>query len=95
MALDFAAGCFGGKTIQKNSTKRLILRQKSLLRGIMETIKSILKFFIILGAAGVLVGYPFDTVKVRIQTQNVKNRNVLYTGTFQCLSKLIKNEGVS
>ena len=46
------------------------------------------------GASGILVGYPFDTVKVRIQTQDM-SRGPQYTGTFQCLSKIIKTEGVS
>ena len=40
-----------------------------------------------------MVGYPLDTVKVRIQTQNIGS-GVQYTGTFQCLSSIIKNEGV-
>ena len=43
--------------------------------------------------AGILVGYPLDTVKVRIQTQDPTN--LKYRGTFQCLSSIIKDEGVS
>ena len=42
--------------------------------------------------AGILVGYPLDTVKVRIQTQDPTN--LKYRGTFQCLSSIIKDEGV-
>ena len=45
------------------------------------------------GMAGILVGYPLDTVKVRIQTQDPTN--LKYRGTFQCLSSIIKDEGVS
>lgn len=41
------------------------------------------------GMAQVLVGQPFDTIKVRIQTQD------LYAGPLDCLLKTIKNEGVS
>ena len=33
------------------------------------------------GAAGVLVGYPFDTAKVQIQTSEAGT----YRGTFHCL----------
>lgn len=39
------------------------------------------------GAAGVLVGHPFDTVKVHLQTQNQKNP--LYSGTFNCFKSII------
>nr|ACO12439.1 Mitochondrial carnitine/acylcarnitine carrier protein CACL [Lepeophtheirus salmonis] len=50
-------------------------------------------FFFSAGAAGVLVGFPLDTVKVKIQTQC--SVNPIYTGTFQCLNSMIKTEGVS
>ncbi len=49
---------------------------------------------IISGAAGILVGFPFDTVKVRIQTQSMIESGPKYTGTLHCLSSIIKNEGV-
>lgn len=42
------------------------------------------------GCAGVLVGHPFDTVKVRLQTQDSNNK--IYRGTFHCLSTIIKQE---
>ena len=51
-------------------------------------------FFLILGAAGIAVGYPLDTVKVRIQTQD-PTKGLKYTGTFQCISSIFKEEGVS
>jgi len=44
------------------------------------------------GCAGVLVGHPFDTVKVRIQTQDA--RNPLYKGTFHCFTSIIRKESV-
>ncbi|CAL8273232.1 unnamed protein product [Merluccius merluccius] len=56
MALDFAAGCFGG-------------------------------------AAGVLVGHPFDTVKVRLQVQNVDKP--LYRGTYHCFQSIVRQESMS
>lgn len=40
------------------------------------------------GACGVAVGYPLDTVKVRIQTQKQ------FTGIWQCIKTTIRNEGV-
>ncbi|XP_071355116.1 solute carrier family 25 member 47-B isoform X1 [Trachinotus anak] len=40
------------------------------------------------GAFGVMVGYPFDTVKVNIQTQNI------YRGIWHCVQSTYKNEGV-
>ncbi|CAL8289587.1 mitochondrial basic amino acids transporter isoform X1 [Gadus morhua] len=55
MALDFAAGCFGG-------------------------------------AAGVLVGHPFDTVKVRLQIQSVDKP--LYRGTYHCFQSIIRQESM-
>ncbi|XP_076321531.1 mitochondrial basic amino acids transporter-like isoform X1 [Tachypleus tridentatus] len=44
------------------------------------------------GCAGVLVGHPLDTVKVRLQTQDASKP--LYRGTFHCISSIIKNESV-
>lgn len=56
---------------------------------------SILLIFLImfvLGCAGLLVGHPFDTVKVHLQTQDFKNP--LYRGTYDCLKKIIQKESV-
>jgi len=39
------------------------------------------------GAAGVIVGHPFDTIKVHLQTQNPKNP--LYRGTFHCFQSIV------
>lgn len=49
-------------------------------------------FNIFLGCAGLLVGHPFDTVKVHLQTQDFKNP--LYRGTYDCLKKIIQKESV-
>ncbi|KAI9483451.1 MAG: mitochondrial carrier domain-containing protein [Benjaminiella poitrasii] len=43
------------------------------------------------GIAQVLVGQPFDTVKVRLQTQSTANP--LYTGMMDCVKKTHANEG--
>ncbi|XP_077476617.1 mitochondrial basic amino acids transporter [Stigmatopora argus] len=42
------------------------------------------------GAAGVLVGHPFDTVKVRLQVQNADKP--LYRGTFHCFQSIVRQE---
>ncbi|XP_017120648.1 mitochondrial basic amino acids transporter isoform X1 [Drosophila elegans] len=42
------------------------------------------------GAAGVLVGHPFDTVKVHLQTDNP--RNPKYKGTFHCFRTIVQKE---
>uniref|UniRef100_H2ZW17 Mitochondrial basic amino acids transporter n=3 Tax=Latimeria chalumnae TaxID=7897 RepID=H2ZW17_LATCH len=44
------------------------------------------------GVAGVLVGHPFDTVKVRLQVQNPEK--IIYRGTFHCFQSIIKQESV-
>lgn len=42
------------------------------------------------GVCTVLSGHPLDTVKVRLQTGGDK-----YVGTWDCISKTVKNEGVA
>uniref|UniRef100_A0A3B5PWS9 Mitochondrial basic amino acids transporter n=1 Tax=Xiphophorus maculatus TaxID=8083 RepID=A0A3B5PWS9_XIPMA len=42
------------------------------------------------GVAGVLVGHPFDTVKVRLQIQSVDKP--LYRGTFHCFQSIVRQE---
>ncbi|XP_014840085.1 PREDICTED: mitochondrial basic amino acids transporter-like isoform X1 [Poecilia mexicana] len=44
------------------------------------------------GVVGVLVGHPFDTVKVRLQVQSVDKP--LYRGTFHCFQSIIRQESV-
>jgi len=43
------------------------------------------------GFAQVMIGQPFDIVKVRLQTQKAGEQ--LYTGAVDCLKKIVKNEG--
>lgn len=45
------------------------------------------------GAAGVLVGHPFDTVKVRLQTQP-SGSGAKYKGTLHCFRCILKEESV-
>lgn len=44
------------------------------------------------GCAGVAVGHPFDTVKVRLQTQDFQNPK--YRGTWHCITDTIKHESL-
>ncbi|XP_024293546.1 mitochondrial basic amino acids transporter isoform X1 [Oncorhynchus tshawytscha] len=45
------------------------------------------------GAAGVLVGHPFDTVKVRLQVQSVDRP--LYRGTYHCFQSIVRQESMT
>ncbi|KAF0852504.1 mitochondrial solute carrier family 25 (mitochondrial carnitine/acylcarnitine transporter) member 20/29 [Andalucia godoyi] len=45
------------------------------------------------GIAQVVVGFPFDTVKVRLQTQS--STNPQYAGLTDCVKQVIKQEGFS
>lgn len=45
------------------------------------------------GCAGVIVGHPLDTVKVRLQTQDYKNP--IYRGTWHCFTSIARNESIS
>jgi solute carrier family 25 (mitochondrial carnitine/acylcarnitine transporter), member 20/29 len=40
--------------------------------------------------ANTLTGHPFDTIKIRLQTEGVKGR---FEGVFHCLKTTIKEEG--
>uniref|UniRef100_A0A1B0DF90 Mitochondrial basic amino acids transporter n=1 Tax=Phlebotomus papatasi TaxID=29031 RepID=A0A1B0DF90_PHLPP len=44
------------------------------------------------GCAGVIVGHPFDTIKVHLQTQD--HRNPQYRGTFHCLKTIVARDSV-
>lgn len=44
------------------------------------------------GAAGVVVGHPLDTIKVRLQTQCPKNPQ--YSGAVDCMKKIVQAESV-
>ena len=46
------------------------------------------------GIAQVLVGQPFDTVKVRLQTQPAGSHQ-LYKGALDCVRKIWTNEGLA
>jgi solute carrier family 25 carnitine/acylcarnitine transporter 20/29 len=57
--------------------------------------QSPVKYFISGGFGGVctvLVGHPFDTIKVRLQTTALTGQH--YNGMYDCASKTIAREGV-
>ncbi|XP_066978340.1 mitochondrial carnitine/acylcarnitine carrier protein-like [Macrobrachium rosenbergii] len=63
----------------------------------MESQTSIIKNFIaggVGGASAILVGQPFDIIKLRLQTQPkpTPGQRPLYTGTWDCLIKTIRAE---
>jgi len=45
------------------------------------------------GMCAVMSGHPFDTIKVRLQTQSFSNP--LYSGTLDCVRKTVSKEGVT
>lgn len=44
-----------------------------------------------LGIAGVVSGHPFDTIKVRLQSQD--SHKPLYRGTLHCAQSIVRDEG--
>lgn len=46
------------------------------------------------GVATVLIGHPFDTVKVKLQTQNTEVNTTKYRSAAQCFLGILKLEGV-
>jgi solute carrier family 25 (mitochondrial carnitine/acylcarnitine transporter), member 20/29 len=49
-------------------------------------------FGFIAGMTGTIAGYPFDTVKVRLQTQALNYR--LYSGSWDCFIKIAQQESI-
>lgn len=45
------------------------------------------------GIAGVMVGYPLDTIKVHLQTQDVTNPK--YRGTWHCFTTIVRQQSFS
>ena len=45
------------------------------------------------GLASLVVGHPFDTIKVRLQT--MKGSNLPYSNARDCFVKIVRHEGVS
>ncbi|XP_057826363.2 mitochondrial arginine transporter BAC1 isoform X1 [Cryptomeria japonica] len=46
------------------------------------------------GIATVITGHPFDTVKVKLQTQNTEAHSYKYRNALHCTTHILKTEGV-
>ncbi|KAK9058006.1 hypothetical protein SSX86_022846 [Deinandra increscens subsp. villosa] len=46
------------------------------------------------GVSMVIVGHPFDTVKVKLQKHNTEANGLKYRGGFHCTTRILKTEGV-
>ncbi|KAF5820731.1 putative mitochondrial carrier domain superfamily [Helianthus annuus] len=46
------------------------------------------------GVSTVIVGHPFDTVKVKLQKHNTEANGFKYRGGFHCTTRILKTEGV-
>lgn len=46
------------------------------------------------GVATVIVGHPFDTVKVKLQKHNTGAHGIKYKGGLHCTARILKTEGV-
>jgi hypothetical protein len=46
------------------------------------------------GLCSLVVGYPLDTVKVRLQTQTCGNGVLQYRSAFDCFRQIVANDGL-
>ncbi|GFZ06198.1 mitochondrial substrate carrier family protein [Actinidia rufa] len=46
------------------------------------------------GVATVIIGHPFDTVKVKLQKYNTDAQGVKYRSGLHCTARILKTEGV-
>ncbi|CAM0873641.1 unnamed protein product [Alopecurus aequalis] len=46
------------------------------------------------GVAQVIVGHPFDTVKVKLQAHNTTDHGKVYKNAFHCTSRILVEEGI-
>ena len=76
-------------------TTHTLDKKHSILSGEGGKYNSIINYVsgVIGGIAVCLVGHPFDTVKVRLQTQ--PHINPYYSGMIDCAKKTLKQEGLS
>ncbi|KAK3207127.1 hypothetical protein Dsin_021173 [Dipteronia sinensis] len=49
---------------------------------------------LIAGVATVIVGHPFDTVKVKLQKHNTEAHGITYKNGLHCTARILKTEGV-
>jgi len=73
------------------------LREKNPWKNELTVIGTLSKFAVAqtTAIAAGYASYPFDTIRRRLQMQSEKPRDKwVYNGTFDCLSKILKDEGV-
>ena len=88
MALDFVGGWVGGKN--KGNRPKFHLNPVQLVSDVdLKFSFKLSSRLCVSGAAGVLAGYPLDTVKVKIQTSAPGT----YRSTFDCLGQLVARDG--
>ncbi|XP_015890492.1 mitochondrial arginine transporter BAC1 isoform X2 [Ziziphus jujuba] len=46
------------------------------------------------GVATVLIGHPFDTVKVKLQKHNTEAHGIKYRGGLHCTARILRTEGI-
>ncbi|XP_059670746.1 mitochondrial arginine transporter BAC1 isoform X1 [Cornus florida] len=46
------------------------------------------------GVATVIIGHPFDTVKVKLQKHNTEAHGIMYKNGLHCTARILKTEGV-
>ncbi|XP_038997051.1 mitochondrial arginine transporter BAC1-like [Hibiscus syriacus] len=46
------------------------------------------------GVATVIIGHPFDTVKVKLQKHNTTVHGITYRNGFHCFARILATEGV-
>ena len=68
---------------QGNRTSLPISNQASLLISLLSSF------------AAIIVSYPFNLARTKLQTQGVNGRTVLYDGTIDCFRKTLRHEGVT
>lgn len=74
-----------------------VIFQKSSESGINEQLGGAIKYIgigTLAGLVGQLVTYPLDTVRKRIQVNGALGQEKLYNGSWDCIKKIAKTEGV-
>ncbi|ANB12452.1 Ort1p [Sugiyamaella lignohabitans] len=80
-------------TISTSSTTSLANAVKDVKEEVGDPISDIICGSLA-GATGKLIEYPFDTVKVRLQSQPVDSQHTQFRGPLDCFRKSIQSEGI-
>ncbi|KAG5513887.1 hypothetical protein PMAC_000509 [Pneumocystis sp. 'macacae'] len=85
------------EVVSSSNESRIINKYSKTKKIFLSLLESVYHFSLgaIAGASGAIVVYPIDLVKTRVQ--NVRTRmagQMLYRNSFDCVKKVLKNEGV-